>query len=205
MTISVPPYTPDSIDFGLVHNVQVSTSQLSGLSQTLELPGARWKASLHYSNLSGSEARIMKAWLISLKGMANRFYLHDFSQPNPTAAPGTISAVLPGSTARVLNITTTGADFSIGDYLQVGAELKMIVAIPSADHYTIEPAMRDQTPVGLAVVATQATGIFMLSSNDQSYWSAAGKASLSDISFECVEIFWSPKVSQDLTFSWNEE
>jgi len=179
---------PDSIDFGLKHNVMVASSALDGTSQTLELPGARWKASLHFTNLNGTEARQMKAWLLSLRGMANRFELHDFSQPEPATNPGNISNVS-GGTARELIIGTELNPLTVGDYIQVGTELKMIVGIPQAGTYAIEPAMRNQSFLGLPVVASQAKGVFMLSSNDQSFWSAAGKASLSDISIECVEGF----------------
>lgn len=195
---SVPPVVPESIVFGLTHNVQVSTSPLSGIVQTVELPGARWRASLSYSDLTNTEANDLKAWLLSLRGMSGRFLLYDYGKSSPTNSVTGSPVVETGSTARVINTTTTGDVFSVGDYIQIGTddnrELKMVVAVSGTGldrNYTIEPALRMTvaTALGKSIVYSNPSAVFMLSSNDQSSWNTRGKSFLNDINIDCIEAF----------------
>ncbi len=43
---------PDSCEFGITYNTLVSSSPLSGSTQTMELPGARWKTRLSFRTWS---------------------------------------------------------------------------------------------------------------------------------------------------------
>ena len=117
--ISVPPVIPESISFGMIHNVSVSVSGLSGTTQTMELPGARWKANLSYKDLSDLEANQLKAWLISLRGMSGRFYLYDFGKPNTYNSVTGSPTIETSSTRRDIITTTTGAAFLPGDYIEI--------------------------------------------------------------------------------------
>lgn len=95
-TLNMPTLSrtaPSSIIFSLRANTMRSESPLNGAVQTAELPGARWVASFSWQNLSAADARILKAWLNSLRGMAGRFYLHDYSHPTPSGTYGTAGTV----------------------------------------------------------------------------------------------------------------
>jgi len=196
--ISTPPVVPESINFGITHNVTVSVSPLSGSTQTLELPGARWKASLTYTDLTSQEAKLMKAWLVSLRGMAGRFYLYDYGETSTLNAVTGTPTIETGSTRRLITATTTGAAFVPGDYLEIRSssvdesrELKMVIAAsatgPGTRNYTIEPPIRRDTYVGLDIIYSECKGVFMLANNDQTYWSTRSKAYLNDITIDCIE------------------
>jgi len=190
------PYTlvPDSLQFGITHNVQLSTTTLSKVIQTVELPGARWKASLTYTNLTELDALNLRAFLVSLRGMSGRFYLYDFSKTGPyNTSITSCTNVLTGSTQRVLNFTPSGGAFVPGDYITFYPagfpelrELKMITKVVGSAH-TVEPACRSVPATGDAIEYTNCKGVFMLSTNEQVYWSASGKSLLNDFNIECVE------------------
>lgn len=188
---SFPPVVPESITFGLQHNVQVSVSPLNGITQTIELPGARWVSTITYTDLKDTEADSLKAWLLSLRGMSGRFFLYDYGKTTPTQGITGSPTIQTGSTARTLIIPTSGGDFSVGDYIQVGTddnrELKMIVEVATGNVYTIEPAMRRVDYVGLNVVYNNCSTKFMLTTNEQSQWNTRTKAYLNDIKIDCVE------------------
>jgi hypothetical protein len=189
---------PDSADFGITYNTLIHTSPLSGATQTLELPGARWKMRLSFRNLEPSEGRKLASFLTRLRGSAGRFYCHDFGRPSPqnTATPTTsttlINTVSTGADNVYLTGYTTGS-LTVGDMISIGnnglRELKMIVSDTGGGSYAIEPKMRATKSAGTPVIVNKASTVFMLSSDEQAYWSTRSKAFLSDIDIDAVEIF----------------
>ncbi len=85
--LTFPDITPNSAVWSLEHNTRQFTSPLSKATQTLESPGARWKATLTFKNLTQAKARTLFAFLAQLGGAAGRFYLHDHSLPTPMGSP----------------------------------------------------------------------------------------------------------------------
>lgn len=197
--LTFPDITPEFQDFGIVYNTQISTSSLSGAIQTVELPGARWKGSIGFSDMTPAESASLKAFLLELRGSSGTFFYGDLTHTTPFNSVTGTATIDSASTARILRVTlgTSSPALSTGDYIQVGTddsrELKMIITstLVSGDTYdlVIEPMVRRTDYVGLTVVYTEPKGVFMLTSSDQASWGSRSKALLSDINLDFVEIF----------------
>lgn len=181
---------PDTIDFGIQYNTQVSGTSLSGIVQTVELPGARWKGSMNFRDLTLVDSAELKAFLLELRGAAGRFYIGDLSHTSPFNSVSGTPVIQAGSTARILTITGQTGSFSVGDYIQihndVDRELKMVISV-SGNDYTIEPLMRRTDYIGKTVYYNNPRGVFLLDSDDQASWAVRSKAKLSDISLSFIE------------------
>jgi hypothetical protein len=91
VTILVPPaaFLPSTFRLQLVANTQSGgRSPFDGTEQRLELPGARWTASLAWEGLTQAEGRALLAFLAQLRGRAGRFR---WWPPLPRRATGTAS------------------------------------------------------------------------------------------------------------------
>ena len=194
-----PTITPETQDFGIKYNTQVSTSVLSGIAQTVELPGARWGGNMSFRDMTPVESAALKVFLLELRGSAGRFFYGDISHTDPFNAVTGSPTIESSSTNRLLRITLGGGSpaFSPGDYVQIGTddsrELKMILDSTSigGDVYdiTVEPAIRRTDYLGLSVVYADPTAVFLLASSDQATWGTRSKALLSDMSIEFIEVF----------------
>lgn len=186
---------PDSLNFGIKYNTQVSSTSLSGIVQTVELPGARWFGSMSFRDMSPTDSAALKAWLMELRGAAGRFYYGDISAASPQNTITGSFNIETGSTARNIIVTPGSGTFSAGDRVQVGSdtsrEYKMIVGVSgtTTQTLTVEPLIRRTDYIGLPLVYDNPTGIFMLSQDDFARWSIRSKAYLADLSLEFVEAF----------------
>jgi hypothetical protein len=193
-----PSITPDTQDFGIRYNTQISTTSLSGITQTVELPGARWKGGLSFRDLTPVDSADLKAFLLKLRGSSGRFFFGDLSHALPFNNVVDSLTIESGSTARLIRVTYAGggsARLTTGDYVQIGAddtrELRYIVneTIVSGNTYDIqvEPMLRRIDYVGLSLVYTNPVGVFLLDSDEQAAWGVRSKALLSDINLSFVE------------------
>ena len=204
--LSYPTYNseimvPDNITFTLRYNTQVHVSALTGYTQTLELPGARWAARMDYTNLSREETDTLIAWLTRLKGMAGRFTMYDFS--NPTTLNGTTGGTLASSNAATTSgddsiltfaSTPTGGALVVGDKFSINGnyELKTVVQVNSSTEYVVTPGFREVLTYynsKTILVGTSATVKMMLDSDDQATKAVESKLLLGNVSISCVEIF----------------
>ena len=134
MAILTYPNTiiPDTLDFGIKYNTQVSTSNISGVTQRVELPGARWVGSMSFRDLTPEDAATLKTFLLELRGSSGSFFYGDLSHTSPfdTAVSGS-PTVETGSTNRIIKTSLISGNFSPGDYIQIGTddsrELKYVV------------------------------------------------------------------------------
>lgn len=188
---------PNAVTFSLVPNTQAFSSPLDQSTQTVELPGARWTFSLQYPPLDAADARVLKAFLAQLRGMAGRFYLWDHSQPVPRGAVGG-SPVVNGAGQSGASLVTSGWSanrtvLKVGDYFQVGGELKIVTADvvsngSGAATITFEPPLRTSPSNGVAIVTTKASAVFRLVDDKQDRMQVSpGK--WHDVSLEGVEAF----------------
>ena len=197
--INFPTITPEIQDFGIMYNTQISSSDISGITQTVELPGARWNGNVSFRDMTHIESADLKAFLLQLRGSAGRFLYGDVSHTSPTNAVTGSPTVESSSTPRIVRVTlgSSSPTFSTGDYVQIGTgdtrELKMVLssALVSGDTYdlTIEPMIRNPSYIGLDVVYTNPKGVFLLTSSDQAKWAIRSKALLSDMSIDFIEVF----------------
>jgi hypothetical protein len=198
-TSSGTPIQPDTMDMGIVYNTQVSTSSLSNYVKTYELPGARWKIKLNYSNLQPNEARPLLAWLSDLRGAAGRFLVYDFSLP--TTLGGATSGTFTLSSASTLTLNTiVGGVLQVGDLFTIYPnspyntipELKMVTGVDGS-LIDFEPVCRrpytEYTTDNTLHLGTSAYAHMMLTSDDQASHGVQGKVKLSTITIEAIEVF----------------
>lgn len=196
--IAFPPnITPDTQEFGIRYNTQVSSTSLSGIVQTVELPGARWFGSMSFRDLTTADSATLKAWLLELRGSSGRFYFGDLEL---TSSQGTISGspIVTGGTARQIVISGHSGSLAVGDRIsiyndaQTEREYKMIIEVVNSTTYKIEPMLRMPIADADDVIygpTPKPTGVFMLDADDHAKWSIRSKAKLSDIAFSFVEAF----------------
>ena len=188
--------TPAAIDWSLVPNTQAFSSPLSGSVQTIERPGARWKASFVMDNLTEADAALLQAFMAQLRGRAGRFRLFNFARPAPRGTLG--GAPLVNGAGQIGNALAidgcaVGATLIAGDYIGCNSELKMVVANAVANGagqmaLTIEPPWRTSPADNAAVTLTKPTAVMMLS-NDENKWTTRAPF-WTNMPIDCVEA-WS--------------
>jgi hypothetical protein len=191
--IAFPTNTiPETLNFGIRYNTQVSNTSLSGIVQTVELPGARWFGQMSFRDMTHTDSAALKAWLMELRGAAGRFYYGDISAATPQNTITGTAIIQSGSTDRVITVSGHSGTFSVGDRIQIGTdtsrEYKMIVGV-SGNDLTIEPLIRRTDYIGLEAEYTDPRGVFMLAGDEFAKWSVRSKVYLSDLSLDFVEAF----------------
>lgn len=163
-----PDISPDANpSFTLESNTSSFESTLNKNVQHMELPGARWRGSVAFSNRTRQEANKIKAFMTSLGGQVGRFYLTPFDAYQSGTMSG--AGVVDGTVSfGASTIPTKGwnADqdklFEAGDYLEVGGELKMVPedveTIGNIYNYTIEDNFDSQAEYD-AWGSVQQTGV----------------------------------------------
>lgn len=201
MTINFPSNLyPDDQSFGIIYNTQIATSTLNGRVQTVELPGARWKGSVNFKDLTVAGSADLKRFLLELRGSSGRFWYGDLTHTLPFNSVSGALTVNSGSSARVVNTTFDSASeiLSVGDYIEIGypsgtSELKMIIDVSNTGgldyDLTVEPMIRRTDYVGLNIKYSTPRGRFMLLNDEAAYWASRGKGHLTDISFDFIEVF----------------
>lgn len=197
------PIQPNTMEMGIVFNTQISTSSLSGDVKTMELPGARWRVRLSYSDMTEDETRPILAWLASLKGSAGRFLIYDFTLPSPRG--GLTSANYSVNTRTTITLSNrAGGVLNVGDLFSITPtgstipELKMVTQRVSDNLYSFQPTSRK--PIGMytagALLSTASGGLgtrayahMMLTSDDQSLHATAEKGLISTVTIDAVEVF----------------
>lgn len=179
--LTFPSITPNACEFGLESNTQQTRSELNGAVQTLALPGDRWTATLTFTNKKDPDARVLRAFIASLRGQSGRFYL---TPPAYTrAGVGTGTPLVKGAAQTGSSIITDGwiagetAVVAAGDYIQIGTELKMVTADANSDgsgNSTISfvPPLRVSPADNSAVVITSPKVIMCLADGNQARWQA---------------------------------
>lgn len=196
--LNFPSITPDTQDFGIEYNTQVSTTTLSGITQTVQLPGARWQGGMSFRDMTTANSASLKAFLLLLRGASGRFLVGDLSHTDPFNNVVDSLTVQASSTSRLVRVIYAGggsARLSVGDYVQLGTddtrELKLVVAesLISGNTYDlqVEPMIRRTDYVGLSVVYTDPKGVFLLDSDAQATWAIRSKAHLLDINISFIE------------------
>ena len=106
MTILTLPALPIARSrFGLASNTQLFRSPLTGQTQTLERPGARWTAEYVLPPMKRAQMAEWQGFLAKLRGGAGRFYGFD---PDAKAPRGSALALPTGSRNEVRNGNATG-------------------------------------------------------------------------------------------------
>lgn len=187
---------PDQFDFSLLSNTQISQSPLSGSVQTLELPGARWGATLTFNNVPKDDAATLEAFLVQLRGQANRFRLWNYERPN-VRGTGAGTPVVSGSgqTGYTLNTKNWNPGDTVllpGDMIGINGELKMVTAAATADANGLaavqfEPPLRASPGDGTAIITEQPTATFILTDPKPKWSTKSGP--ITNFAIDAVEVW----------------
>lgn len=185
------------LDWSLVSNTQSFVSPLSGAVQTVEMPGARWRAVFTLSALDATDSAALRAFLVQLRGQSGRFYLYNFARQAPMGV-ATGSASVDGSGQTGTTLATTGWTINqtgilkAGDFIGVNGELKMVVADCNSNAsgqatVTFEPPLRSSPPGGSSITVTRPTAIFKLD-EDAVRWVTTAPL-LDSVTISCTEVW----------------
>jgi len=188
---------PDRIEWRLVGNVQRFTSALTGGTQSLALPGARWVATVTFGRRQGAAARRLLAQMALLTS-AGRVWLPVFDRLTPygTAAG---AGVVEGAAQTGATLNTDGWTPSqtgvllAGDYVQVGDGLHMITEDIDSDGagaaaLKLAPELRSSPADGATVITSAPRVLMELIDDQQSAWAVQAPAVYA-ISFGLREVF----------------
>ncbi len=196
-TISWPAalQAPVTVTWGVKANTQIMVSPLNGTVQTLELPGARWTVQMAFPTMSDALAAEMQAYVMKLRGQANRAALYNHARQIPRGTAGGTPLVNGGSQTGASLITdgwSAGATLLQGDFFSVNGELKMATADCTADGsgnmtITFEPPLRASPADNAALTTTKPTALFILQEPETRWTTRPGK--FTDIDLAFVEAF----------------
>jgi hypothetical protein len=189
---------PSSFTFGLRSNAMVFESPLSGATQTVSMPGARWTATLTWANLTIANAALLQALLLQLRGRANRLVMWNLARQFPRGVGGGTPLVNgAGQTGAVMAIdglpVSTSNIYLPGDFLGIGGELKMVAAPVSSNGVgqatvNFEPPQRTAPADNSAVVTIQPTAKFIPAGNDTA-WQHVNPLAVSAFELQLAEVF----------------
>jgi len=166
-------YHPDQFSMDPVANVQIFESELNGTIQTGALPGDHWEGTATWTNRDGTNADTLIAFFRGLRGAVTPFTMYPFDRPTPKGtALGT--PVVNGADQSGTTLITSGWTpsqtecLAVGDYVQIGDELKQIDAAIASDGtgaatLSFYPPIRKPPANGSAVVTDHPRGVFKLS------------------------------------------
>jgi len=147
-----------------------------------------WEADVTLPPMNRDDAEAWVAFLMSLKGRAGSFLLHD---PSAKSARGTAtSATITGAVGDdSVSVNMTGT-LKAGDYIQLGSASnatlhKVLQDKSGSGTLEIWPKLR-QARTSVSAVLVDASGVFRLASNETS-WSV-NDASFFGISFGATEV-----------------
>ncbi|KAI3591660.1 hypothetical protein D9X30_3485 [Cupriavidus sp. U2] len=163
---------PAKATWGLQSNTESFTSPLNRTVQTVERPGARWKANLEFPPLDMIQAGRLQAFLASLGGMAGRFTLWPHGRPGQSSFAPLVNGAM--TDYRILPTRSWPASTLVlraGDYVAVGSELKMVTADVTSTagglaSVPVAPPFRNAPADGSALTLNKPRATMMLSSDE---------------------------------------
>lgn len=201
MAVSVihlpPELYPSSLDANVEFNNIVHTSPYNGAEQIEERPGDRWVFKFSYSDLDRVEARHLQAFILSLRGVAGRFYAKDYAffdiQGDISGSPKVDGSLNAGSVCKIKDVQRNRDIFKIGDYVKISGRLHMITRPIRSDaagkaELVFSPPMRTVPLDNATIEYRDFTVTCRLKDNKQGRRSSKGDLSNS-ISFEAIEVF----------------
>lgn len=188
---------PATLEWSLESNTQVFLSPLNKSVQTMELPGARWRASFTFSDLKEVDAADLQAFLAKLRGQANRFYLWNFARETPRGT-ATGTPLVKGASQTGATLLTDGWTAGVtgilkaGDFIGFNGELRMVIADCNSDGSGNATVLLDcpmrSSPADNAAITTNKPTCTMMLSESSVRW-VTRSPTLTDITIDCVEMF----------------
>lgn len=188
------PY-PSTLEWGSSVPTQFARSPLSGQVQSQGLPGQRWVFSASWAALTQADAAALQAFLVKLRGYANRFTTYNLGKRTPRGTlTGTVLVKGASQSGASLACDGAGAGTTLltGDMVGFNGELHMLAADATADGsgnitFTLAYPMRASPADNAPVTYVRPEGTFMLLSQDVR-WTLQAPA-VATISLEAIEMF----------------
>lgn len=177
--LNFPDVPVESGSWGIQYRSRSFASELTGVTQTAALPGAKWMGEIVVPNLPNREIRATKAFLTALRGDVGRFYFVplDLDQLGTRLGNG----VVLGAGQTGTQLTTSGWTpnqprlFAAGDYVEFNGELKQVTEDAASNasgnaSLVFAPPIRKSPPNGAQILHVAPRAIMKLSDNEQARW-----------------------------------
>lgn len=185
---------PSKVTWGLQSNTESFTSPLNRSSQTVERPGARWKASLEFPPLKDPDLGRLEAFLAELNGMAGRFTIWPHGRPGNSP----YSPLVNGTVTDFKKLPTKAWPSSTlvlraGDFLAVNGELKKVTSDVTSDGgglatVPISPPLRKVPAANAPITLNKPRATMMLAADENSITTLPGRISDSVV-IAMLEVF----------------
>lgn len=192
--------------FGLQTRTQAFSSPLSGVTQTLELPGALWFVTYMLPLMTRDVAAPWQAFLAELMGSSGRFHAFDPGRTSPRGiySSGSDTPLVDAASQTGKSLTTDGwrnngtGLLLPGDYFEVLAdskkELHMITAQVNSNGsgdatLNFVPPLRSSPSNNAAITLTDPLIEMRLIDDGQTTWGNVIGDHVADIAFSAIEVF----------------
>lgn len=186
---------PSSMESNLEFNNVIHQSPWDKSEQIERRPGERWVFKFAYADLEQDQARQLQAFLVSLRGVAGRFYAKDYAffqrQGSIRGLPKVDGSDNTGSKCKIKDCPSNRTIFRAGDYVKISSRLHMITEDIRSDSagkalLVFQPRLLTLPANNASVIYDDFTVICRLKDDKQA--KRASKDMSNSFSFECLEI-----------------
>lgn len=122
---------PSNMEWRLNDNGSIFQSKFNGSTQTVTYPGSMWSCEMTFSDLDDYESRALESIIFQL-GISGKIKIPDFGRygrpPAASGKPKVVGANQTGFSVTTGNWIPNRPVLKRGDYINVGIELKMVLA-----------------------------------------------------------------------------
>lgn len=186
---------PTSMDCNLEFNSVIYRSPYDNSEQIQRRPGERWVFKFSYDDLEQDQAKDLQGFLVSLRGVAGKFYAKDFAffQNRGTIA-GSPKVDGSSNTGGICNIKDCFPNQLIlrrGDYVKIGTRLHMMTQdIRSGQdgkaQLVFQPRIIQTPSDNSPIIYNDFTVVCRLKDDKQARRSSRDMSN--GFSFECIEV-----------------
>ncbi|MCJ7930971.1 hypothetical protein [Aeromonas sp. LsrichE-8G] len=191
---------PGEMSLGLESMTRSFESPWTGSVQTVETPGSKVVMQISFKGLPVDKARRLEALVFSLDGQAGRVRLWDFGarlvgSPQPVRGVPVVTEALAMRKMFTSRGWTPGTKvLQVGDWIQIGDELKRVLADVTSDLsggalIRVAPMLRGDYPSGTPLSVSRPSGVFMLR-DDKAVTFQRSPGVFTDVSLSFVESFY---------------
>ncbi|MGU5723675.1 hypothetical protein [Aeromonas caviae] len=191
---------PGEMSLGLESMTRTFESPWTGSTQTAETPGAKVVMEISFKALPVDKARRLEALIFSLDGQAGRVRLWDFGarlvgSPQPVrGAPLVTEALAMRTSFTSRGWTPNTLVLRLGDWVQVGDELKRVIADVTSDLsgaalIRVAPMLRANHPSGTPLVVDRPCGVFRIKDDKAATFNRVPGV-FTDVSLSFTEAFY---------------
>jgi hypothetical protein len=152
--------------------VSITRGQFTGQTKAFAHQGEWWELEIETAKMTRPSADQLEAFIVSLRGQYGTFKYGDPARKAPQgglSGPWAVNGTIAAGSRTVPAGYGAGA-FSVGDWLQIGAQLVRVINVIDSGHFDVFPIFRSAIPDGTPIIYNGAQGIFRLSGEvDLSY------------------------------------